>query len=227
MKIYLLVFDSARHTSHCFPTMPIKMNPARSREHWQQGLDCYFSGDRTGAIKHGRLALVTNIKWSRPHWLLGMVYSVMEPIDREEAIREYRELVRKEPMWASGHYLLGRTLALQGRRDEALAPLRQALRMEPESIVYRTELARCLLKSNDYREAIAVLRGRPSLSPFYTIADAYLMLAQTIERQPSIAAGAVEIWTEILTFDESIPTNRPAIAEARKRIDEPNRRVNS
>ena len=196
----------------------VRINKERAREHWSEGWECYFNGDRKGALKHGHLALVNNIRWSRPHWFLGMVYSLMEPINLEEAIREYRELVYKEPMWSNSHYCLGKALAQQGRVDEALEPLRQALRMEPDQVAFRTELAQWLLKRKDYREAITVLRGRPSLSPFYTMADAYLMLAEKMESCSS--ASAAEVWREILTFDESIPANRLAIAEARKRIAE-------
>ena len=196
----------------------VTINKERAREHWSEGWECYLNGDRDGALRHGHLALVNNIRWSRPHWFLGMVYSLMEPINLEEAIREFRDLVYKEPMWSNSHYCLGKALAQQGRVNEALAPLRQALRMEPNALAYRTELARWLLKMKDYREAITVLRGRPSLSPFYTMADAYLMLAEKMESR-SITSAA-EVWREILTFDESIPANRPAIAEARRRIAE-------
>jgi predicted Zn-dependent protease len=130
-------------------------------------VEAYFDGDRKAAIKHANLAIVHHLKWSRPHWLLGLVYSVMNPIDLEEAIRENREVVRKEPRWATGHFNLGKNLAKQNRIQEALKSMREAVRLEPSSVWFRGGLAHMLLKQNDYREAITVLRARPSLSPFY------------------------------------------------------------
>lgn len=194
-------------------------DPARARELYNQALECYFEGDRWGAFKHAHLAIVRNLYWARPHWLLGLVHSVMPPIDLEEAIREYREVVLKEPLWSGGHLCLGTSLAKQGRIEEALGPLRQSVRLEP-SAENRAELARCLLKRRDFREAITVLRGKPSLSPFYTMADAFVLLAETLEREGNLRDKSLEVWREILTLDETIPANRVAMVEARKRVSE-------
>jgi tetratricopeptide (TPR) repeat protein len=204
--------------------VPVKVDKVRSREHFNQAFEAYFDGDRQAAIKHANMAIVHHLKWSRPHWLLGMIYTLMEPIDREEAIREYREVIRKDPMWAHGHFHLGNNLAKQGRMEEAVKSLREAVRLDSKSVWFRGVLAHALLKQKDYREAITVLRARPSLSPFYTLADGYLMLGQTWQSNPNLAHLAEEVWREILTLDESIPANRPANAEARKWIQHPENR---
>jgi tetratricopeptide (TPR) repeat protein len=203
--------------------MPIRANKPLAREHFRKALEYYFDCDRR-AIKHANIAIAQNLKWSRPHWLLGLIYSTVEPIDLEEAIREYREVIVKEPQWPMGHYNLGRILSQQGRIDEAMAAQRQALRLEPEAIRARVELARCLLKRCDYREAITVLRGRPSLSFHYTLADAHLLLAEALMNSHYGIEQARAEWEFILGFDASIPAYRVAQDTARRRLLETEKR---
>jgi len=59
------------------------------------------------------------------------MYSQVPPIDREAALREFREAIRKAPLWYLVHYDLGRTLARQARYEEAIVALREALRLKP------------------------------------------------------------------------------------------------
>ncbi|HYX40897.1 MAG TPA: tetratricopeptide repeat protein, partial [Pyrinomonadaceae bacterium] len=116
-----------------------------ARKHFDKAFDYYFKGSRK-AIKAARAAIAHNPKWSRPHWLLGQVFMFVPPIDLESAIREYREVTRKEPQWSKGHHDLGRALAKQGRIDEAMIAFRESLRLEPDLTWTRIWLAKCLLK---------------------------------------------------------------------------------
>jgi tetratricopeptide (TPR) repeat protein len=194
-----------------------------AKKHWCKALDYYFECSPK-VFKEARKAVELHPKWSRPHWLLGTAYLYVPPIDVESAIREFRKVVRKEPQWSTGHHNLGRCLAMQGQIVEALVPLRQVFRMEPEKLWARTDLAQCLLKRGEFREAITVLRGKPSLSPFYTVVDAHLLLAETFVKMDSQVEEARAEWEFILTLDESIPVNRLARAEARKRLQETEKR---
>ncbi|HEV7798808.1 MAG TPA: tetratricopeptide repeat protein [Pyrinomonadaceae bacterium] len=143
----------------------------------------------------------------------------MEPIDLEEATREYREVTLKEPQWDMGHFNLGKILVRQGRIDEAMAAQRQALKLAPNAMGARIELARCLLKRSDYREAITVLRGKPSLSPFYTLADAHLLLAEALAASSHYGLEQARAeWEFILTLDASIPAYGFAQETARRRL---------
>jgi tetratricopeptide (TPR) repeat protein len=117
-----------------------------------------------------------------------------------------------------GHFNLGRILVRQGRIDEAMAAQRQALKLEPNAIGARIELARCLLKRLDYREAITVLRRKPSLSPFYTLADAHLLLAEALANSHYGLEQARAEWEFILTLDASIPAYAFAQETARRRL---------
>jgi predicted Zn-dependent protease len=67
-----------------------------------------------------------------------------------------------------GHASLAATLLQQGRVDEGLRSVREVLRRKPDQKWAQVVLAKHLLRRNEYREAITVLRARPSLSPAYT-----------------------------------------------------------
>jgi tetratricopeptide (TPR) repeat protein len=192
---------------------------ALAEKHYDKAFDYWFNQDRK-AIKEARAAISHDPEWAPPHWILGAVYAQVPPIDREAALREFREAIRKAPLWYLAHYDLGRTLAKQGRFEEAIVALRGALRLKPNSISVRIELSRCLLKRGNYHEAIAALRGKPSLSPHYTLADAHLLLAEAISNSNHAIAEARAEWEFILTLDESIPAYRMARAEASKRLQE-------
>lgn len=192
---------------------------ALAEKHYDKAFDYWFSQNRK-AIKEARAAIRHDPEWAPPHWILGAVYSQVPPIDREAALREFREAIRKAPLWYLAHYDLGRTLAKQGRYEEAIVALREALRLKPDSKSGRVELSRCLLKRGDYREAITTLRGKLGLSHLYTLADAHLFLAEAISNSNHAITEARAEWEFILTLDDSIPAYRVARAEASKRLRE-------
>jgi tetratricopeptide (TPR) repeat protein len=51
----------------------------------------------------------------------------------DRAVKAYSEALRLSPQLASAHCNLGAVLAELGRRDEALAHLKQALSIDPEN----------------------------------------------------------------------------------------------
>jgi tetratricopeptide (TPR) repeat protein len=187
-----------------------------ARKHFDKAFDYYFKGSRR-AIKEARAAIKYNPKWSRPHWLLGTVFMHVPPPDIEAAIREYREVTRLEPQWATGHYYLGTALIKQNRIDEAMIVLREGLRVDPNDECLRIELAHCLIKRNDYREAITVVRGKPSLSPHYTLADAYLFIAEAWVKRGRRDLARPQ-WEFVLALDDTIPGYRIPKEEARRRL---------
>ena len=195
-------------------------NTSLAREHWEKAFDYFWKRNRSLTIKEARLAMTLNPNLARPHWVIGQVYLITDPVDREAAIKEFRELVRKEPRWVEGHASLAATLLQQGRVDEGLRSVREVLRRQPNYKWAQAELAKHLLKRNEYREAITVLRARPSLSPAYTVADAYLMLDELLERMGRPIEERREVWEQILSLDETIPAYRVARAEVSKRMAE-------
>jgi tetratricopeptide (TPR) repeat protein len=192
-------------------------NVTLARKYWDKAFDYYFDGKSDRAIAAGRKAMELNPRYVRPHWIIGQAFLFRDPPDRESAIKEFRQLVEKDPRWPAGHASLGSVLSLQGRIDEALKCYREALRLKPQQSGVRIELARLLLKRNDYREAISVLRGVDS--PFSVLIDAYHLLARSKEELGYGRAEMRAAWEHILTFDESIPANARAMAYAREQLE--------
>src|SRR6266850_7904501 len=100
-----------------------------AREHWKKAIKYYWNGDRRGTITEARLAMKLNPNYVRLHRIIGCVYLSTEPVDCEAALKEFRELVRKDPRWPEGHTHLGRTLMRLGRTTEALQSFREVLRL--------------------------------------------------------------------------------------------------
>ena len=192
-------------------------NITLARKYWDKAFDYFFEGKSDRASAAGRKAMKLNPTYVRPHWIIGQAFLNREPPDRESALKEFRQLVAKDPRWCEGHNALGAVLAKQGRFDEALKCYRESLQLKPQQPGVRIHLAQLLLKRNDYKEAIRVLRGVDSA--FSVLIDAYYLLARAMEENGAYGrADTRAAWEHILTFDESIPANRPAMAEARQRL---------
>lgn len=195
--------------------MPKKLT---AREHWDKAFDYWWEGNMPRAIKEGRLAIELNPSLARPHWIIGQAYLRMVPEDRESALKEFRELVRKDPRWVEGHVALAATLMKQGRKAEALKSISEALRIKPNCVWAQLELSKHLLERGEYREAVAVLRGKANAPRFCTAADAYLLRGELLMNRSHAEARAE--WEHVLTLDETIPAYRVAQIEARKRLAE-------
>ena len=192
-----------------------------AREHWDRAFDYFWKGDRKRTIKEAQLAMKLNPNYVRPHWVIGQVYLSTDPVDREAALKEFRELVRKDPHWVEGHSALAATLMKQGRKAEALASYREELRLKPTRPWAQLEMSKHLLERGEYREAIAVLLAKANAPHFCTPADAYLLRAKLLWNINREAARRE--WEYVLTLDETIPANRVAQVEARKRLQETER----
>jgi Flp pilus assembly protein TadD len=187
-----------------------------AREHWSKAFDYFWKGDRRRTIKEARLAMTLDPSLVRPHWVIGQVHLSTKPEDREAAINQFRELVRKDPNWPEGHASLAAVLMKQGRKTEALTSIREVLRLKPKHSWAKLELSKHLLARGEYREAIAVLLEKSNPPHFCTPVDAYLLRAELLMNTSRAEARAE--WEYILTLDETIPANRVAQVEARKRL---------
>jgi len=195
-------------------------NVTLARRYWGKAWEYYFDGECDRAIAAGRKAMELNPAFARVHWVIGNAFLWREPrghVERELAIKEFRQLIEKEPRWAPGYAALGGALMQQGRLAEAVKSYSEALRLNPQQLGVRIPLAQLWLKRNDYREAIRVLRGIDS--PFTTSIDAYLLLTRAMAQDVNYMSEVRAAWEHILTFDESIPANRAAIAEARRELE--------
>src|SRR6185295_16705217 len=107
-------------------------NVSLARKYWDKAFEYYFEGKSDRAIAAGRKAMELNPGYVRPHWIIGYAFLHRETPDRESAIKEFRQLVEKDPRWCEGHTALGGVLAKQGRIIEAMKCYREALRLKPK-----------------------------------------------------------------------------------------------
>ncbi len=78
---------------------------------------------------------------------------------------EYREEGQHESKDIPTHYTFGRTLARQGKLDQAIAEYREAIRIRPEDAPARRELGKVLSDQGKYEDAIAEYREAIRLDP--------------------------------------------------------------
>ncbi len=72
----------------------------------------------------------------------------------EEALAEYQALRQRAPDFAAGHLACGTLLSELGRWDEAVAALRDARRLDPESPAILNNLGNALKGAGEIREAV-------------------------------------------------------------------------
>jgi len=115
-----------------------------------------------------------------------------------DAIAQFEEALRLNPVLAEAHYNLGTTFASAGRIPEAIAQFEAALRLKPDYAEAYYNLGVCLLSAGRIPEAIAqfeeVLRLNPRLAKGIPETIAQLKAALLVQQQqrrndPSGEAG--------------------------------------
>ena len=119
-----------------------------------------------------------------------------------EAADIYRQVRRADPKNAMAHHLLGLVSHQQGKRDEALQALAEAVRLEPDNAAYRTGLAELLILENDLEAVRIQLEAAQSHEP----RTAVLLVRQAVMwgqlGEPEIAIRTAE---EALVLDADHP----------------------
>lgn len=113
---------------------------------------------------------------------------------RNEVLADPLALARDSIAGAPHHWRpyfeLGSGLAAQGRSEEAIAALREAVRLDPEQGAPRVQLAGLLLRTGELDEAEAVARPATERSEESIVAAAYQVLAHVSERRGDPLAAA-------------------------------------
>ncbi|HEX8736417.1 MAG TPA: tetratricopeptide repeat protein [Pyrinomonadaceae bacterium] len=86
-------------------------------------------------------------------------------LDYENAIQRFREIIEKYPLDSEAYWRLGRLLAGEERRDEALSVLRQGLAVDPENKNLYNSLGGLLSVMGKHDEAIAAHQRYVALAP--------------------------------------------------------------
>jgi tetratricopeptide (TPR) repeat protein len=79
--------------------------------------------------------------------------------DWQTALAEFEGVVKQNPTFAGGHFMLGRVLSQLGRNDEALKAFREAVRLEPTNAGYAVAAAQAMLEKGLANDAAAALSG--------------------------------------------------------------------
>lgn len=130
-----------------------------------------------------------------------------EGVSSEESqIFDPRELART-------HALLGQAWFQQGKKDEAILALRQAVALDPESSPYRRNLGKLLLMGELFQEALDVYRGElekglRDADLLFPVAQAHFLLGQKENDSGRIEAARVALQTVLV--------ERPADPEVRR-----------
>lgn len=90
----------------------------------------------------------------------------------DEAIRQYREGLRRHPGNPAGHYNLGNALAGKGSLDEAIKEYREALSIDPDMTAAHFNLGMVLMRKGRPDEAIEAYRKALKCNP--DLAEAYV-----------------------------------------------------
>jgi predicted Zn-dependent protease len=115
----------------------------------------------------------------------------------QAAVAEIDALIKERPDYPYFHELKGDFYKRAGRAKEAIAPLRQALKMSPDANLIRVELAQALLATNEptvVDEAMALLRRSlvedQNSSAYRSLGEAQYRINKQPEAEASLAQAA-------------------------------------
>jgi predicted Zn-dependent protease len=148
--------------------------------------------------------------------------------DLRSAVAQIDALIQTQPGNPYFHELKGQALMESGRGAEAIAPLRKAVSLAPNSNLIRALLAQALVSTNDKRqadEAIAILRDvviheKDLVSGYRQLAMAYgqkgdLAQADLASAQASFASGDFKTARELAARAKTrLPTGSPGWVKA-------------
>jgi DNA-binding winged helix-turn-helix (wHTH) protein/tetratricopeptide (TPR) repeat protein len=83
----------------------------------------------------------------------------------QEADAGFMHALALDPDYALGHHWYGEFLGLMGRYDDAIAHLRRAIELEPQSLAIQSDLIPPLLRAGRVAEARAVVEAAAAINP--------------------------------------------------------------
>jgi TolB-like protein/Tfp pilus assembly protein PilF len=131
--------------------------------------------------------------------------------DFPAAEREYRRALESNPNYATGHQWYAEYLAAMGRHDEAIAEIRQALAVDPLSLIVNAVEANILYMGGEYDRAIGKAHEITAMDPNFPEVYEYLKRSYDQKEQYREAITARQMRRRLLGRDA---TETPALAEA-------------
>lgn len=121
-----------------------------------------------------------------------------------QAEAEFQSVVRKEPDWPGGHFMLGQVQMKQGKHRQALEHLQRAYDLKPADVSYQYALGQAYLQNGLYSEATEVFEemDAASLPPTQQL-NYHKQLAAALTRtgDPGDAAEAIGVLKRITELD--------------------------
>jgi tetratricopeptide (TPR) repeat protein len=174
--------------------------PSHLEDQFARGIEAQKTGDLDGAEGLFKTLLDQGGNLSPVHNALGNVYQLKGL--HEKALVEFGASGRLDPADPVHHSLAGASLMALGRSREAVRELRQAVKMQPESLVFREQLAGAYLRLENYPAVIEqyskLLELNAENSEYrYYLGRAYLAYSVScFERIKDINAGSARLFQE-------------------------------
>lgn len=144
------------------------------------------------AAQNALRALQLNSRLGEAHAVLGAV-----KVDRDwnwaGAEEEYRMALRLSPEYPTAHHWYALHLSRLGRHAEAEVQIKEALELDPLSLIINTDAGEIFYRAADLNGAVQYLRKVLELDPNF--ADAHLVLGEVYERQHKLSAAIEEFRT--------------------------------
>jgi arylsulfatase A-like enzyme/Flp pilus assembly protein TadD len=109
----------------------VSLLPDNGMGHYELGLALFETGQWQGAAPEFELAVARAPHWADAHFSLAAVYARIDRIP--EAMTELDTTLSLSPEHYRANLLRGRILSLQGKPEQALPNLREAVRVNPQS----------------------------------------------------------------------------------------------
>jgi len=103
---------------------------------------------------------------------------------------------------------LGYVSIEQGRLEDAQAPLKRALELQPDNVPVLYDYARLALKRRDYAEAATRLQHVIERNPTHTQAHYQLFLAYSRLKQPDKAQTELEEFKRLEALEKQVKQER-------------------
>ena len=131
------------------------------------------------------------------------------------ARREFERAIELNPRYAVAHHWYAWNLALEGRYEDALTELHEALSLEPLSLIIRTNVGSVLYFARRFDEAIEALQETLALNDSFAVAHQWLGRAFLAVGRHENAIQAQRRAVEILGADpESVASLGHVLARA-------------
>ena len=131
--------------------------------------------------------------------LLGSIYLAMKQY--KKAIAAGESSIALEPNAAISHMNLGLTLSYAGTPDEAIAQIKQGIRLNPfPPYYYYISLGRCYIRKGNYEEALAQYKRALEVTPDSWMTHAGVTVAYSLLGREQEARSTAKKFLEIQPF---------------------------